>query len=70
MSERFHVVLEARPDSTVPVAVRLKRLLKTALRAYGFRCRSAVAVPTQPADAKDVIPPDCDDTTLVSEIHQ
>ncbi len=49
--ERFHVELEARPDA-VPAETRLKKLLKSALRVYGFKCRTAVAVlPTAHAAA-------------------
>ena len=36
---KLHIVLtDARPSDTAPHDVRLKRLLKAALRAYGFRC--------------------------------
>ena len=38
--EEFEIRIRALPDD-VPVFVRLRKLLKAALRAYGFRCESA-----------------------------
>jgi len=34
----YLVLTDARPNDVAPHDVRLKRLLKAALRAYGFRC--------------------------------
>ena len=34
----YIVLTDARPNDVAPHDVRLKRLLKAALRAYGFRC--------------------------------
>jgi len=35
--ERFTLVLQALPDG-VPAIIRLRRVLKAALRSYGLRC--------------------------------
>ena len=40
--ERYRLDLEALPDGGAPAAIRLKRFLKMALRAYGLRCVAAV----------------------------
>jgi hypothetical protein len=37
-SMTFTIVLRALPRHAVPPACRLRRLLKAALRVYGFRC--------------------------------
>lgn len=38
MGQKFTMILESTPDS-IPVFIRLRRLLKAALRSYGFRCQ-------------------------------
>jgi hypothetical protein len=48
--ERYLVTLDALVDD-VPAAVRLRRLLKCALRSFGFRCVSVRDVPAD-ADAR------------------
>ena len=47
----FALTLEAVPGSDVPAAIRLKRFLKSALRAYGLRCTRAEEI--HPAAALD-----------------
>jgi hypothetical protein len=47
--ERYTVVLEALPDSAPP-AVRLRHLLKSALRAWRLRC---IEVSPAVAEAED-----------------
>ena len=37
MGARYTITFEAS-NSTVPAIIRLRRLLKLALRAFGFRC--------------------------------
>ncbi len=46
LCERFLIELEALPDD-IPVPVRLRRLLKVALRGFRFRCRSIGPVPAK-----------------------
>jgi hypothetical protein len=41
---RYHLTFEALP-STVPVAARVKGLLKRALRSFGLKCIAAVELP-------------------------
>jgi hypothetical protein len=41
---RYQLLLEAQPGD-VPAILRLRRLLKTLLRGYGFRCISAQELP-------------------------
>lgn len=48
----YRLTLQAGPGS-VPPQVRLRRLLKTLLRGYGFRCLEIVLVPPPPAPAPD-----------------
>lgn len=44
----FALTLQALPDpSGVPVANRLRRLLKAALRSYGFRCITIQPAPPE-----------------------
>lgn len=42
---RYLVELEALPDDLAPAAVRLRRLLKVALRAFRLRCVRAEEAP-------------------------
>jgi hypothetical protein len=56
VGERFEVVLEAAP-SDVPPAVRLRGLLKLALRAFGLRCTSCRDVTPAPAPPPPAYPP-------------
>jgi hypothetical protein len=51
--ERFELELVAQPDE-VPAIVRLKRLLKVALRAFGLRCVGARTLGGTPQAAQDV----------------
>lgn len=39
--ERFTIELQALPGWTMPAAKRLRRFLKAAKRAAGFRCNAA-----------------------------
>ena len=57
MSQRFIIEVRPLPDA-VPAEVRLRRALKTLLRAFGLRCESIelkgqgrVAWPTKAAEA-------------------
>ncbi len=50
--ERYLVTLEAMPDEGTPAVVRLRRLLKKALRLFGFRCLHYVETPPEPAQEK------------------
>jgi hypothetical protein len=58
--ERYELVLDALAGDA-PAAVRLRLLLKRALRTFGFRAVSVrqvpVATPTRPADATSAAPP-------------
>jgi hypothetical protein len=51
---RYRLELEVQPSS-VPVAVRLRHVLKALLRTYNFRCLSAVELPADrpPAVSND-----------------
>jgi hypothetical protein len=40
--ERYRLDLEALPDGGAPAVIRLRRWLKTGLRAFGLRCTAAV----------------------------
>jgi hypothetical protein len=52
--ESYRVELIALPDDNYPVAVRLRRALKTLLRAYGLRCVSIQETTPWPAGAAGV----------------
>ncbi len=52
--DRFALVIEAAPDpSGAPVLVRLRRLLKTALRCCGLRCVSITTEAGEKGKVKD-----------------
>ncbi len=52
--ERFALTLEALPDNA-PAIIRLRWLLKAALRSYGLHCTAAVQLHDAPK-ANDVKP--------------
>lgn len=54
---RFSIELEAIPSHELPAAVRLRGLLKTALRAFGLKC----------VYAKELTEPDAQDSTLPND---
>ena len=45
--EEFEIRIRALADDCAPPIIRLRRVLKSLLRAYGFRCTSA----------RDITPP-------------
>lgn len=53
MAERFTLTLEAS-NSTVPAIIRLRRLLKLALRTFGFRCVRCEQHETFPVSMLDI----------------
>lgn len=59
MNERFAITLETVPGHDTPGAVRLRGLLKTALRAFGLKCVTAKELTA--TDAQASAPPnDCE----------
>ncbi len=54
--DQYVVTLEAQPQA-IPGVIRLRRLLKLALRSYGFRCRRIEQIEGEGrADNSDVEP--------------
>lgn len=50
--ELIRLILRPLPDE-VPVEIRLRRLLKSLLRAYGFRCESVETIPDETPTPKE-----------------
>jgi hypothetical protein len=64
-SEQFNLILRSLPSQHVPAVIRLRRFLKSALRAWGFQCVECSA-----GDAIKQPPPKTAEKDLLGDIPQ
>ena len=65
--ERYTLEIQALPDD-VPAVVRLRRVLKSLLRGYRFRCLSAVRTEISGGQTAPVVVPTVDDVTTQARL--